>query len=246
MAAKMIPNIGADQALTSSEILNLPAVPPLENGDHLTRAEFERRYDAMPWLKKAELIEGVVYIGSPVRINVHAQPHAHLVTWAGVYCAATPGVIVADNGTLRLDPDNEPQPDVMIRIEPAKGGASRVSADDYVEGAPELIAEVAASSASYGTTTKRKVYWRNGVREYIVWQIYDRRIDWWALREGEYQPLEPDATGVLRSEVLPGLWLHVPALLADDLAKVLAALQQGIGSDEHSAFMERLRLSGSR
>jgi hypothetical protein len=135
MAAKMTPHIGADQALTGLETLKLPAVPPLENGDHLTRAEFERRYDAMPWLKKAELIEGVVYVGSPVRINVHAQPHAHLVTWAGVYRAATSGARVANNGTLRLDPDNEPQPDLMIRIEPAKGGASHVSADDYVEGA---------------------------------------------------------------------------------------------------------------
>jgi Uma2 family endonuclease len=211
----------------------------------LTRAEFERRYAMMPWLKKADLIEGVVYMGSPVRINVHARPHAHMVTWAGVYCAATAGVTVADNGTLRLDPDNEPQPDVMLQIDPRKGGASHLSADDYAEGAPELIIEVAASSASIDLREKRRAYRRNGVREYIVWQIYDGRIDWWALREGEYQSLQPDEAGVVKSEVFPGLWLDVPALLIDDLAKVLATVQQGIVSEEHAAFIAKLAASAA-
>ena len=45
------------------------ATLPLENGDRLTRAEFERRYAAMPRLKKAELIEGIVYVPSPVRYS---------------------------------------------------------------------------------------------------------------------------------------------------------------------------------
>ena len=49
-------------------------VPPLENGDRLTRDEFERRYEAMPHLKKAELIEGVVYVPSPVRYRHHGAP----------------------------------------------------------------------------------------------------------------------------------------------------------------------------
>lgn len=240
MATKAIPGALTEAAPRSGASQKLAAIPPLENGDHLTQAEFERRYEAMPWPKKAELIEGVAYMGSPVRINVHARPHAHLVTWAGVYSAATPGVAVADNGTLRLDPDNEPQPDIMLLLDPGKGGASRVSTDDYAEGAPELIVEVAASSASIDLRDKRRVYRRNGVREYIVWQIYDQQLDWWALREGEYQPLEPDTAGVLRSEVFPGLWLDVPALLADDLAKVLATLQQGIVSEEHAAFVARL------
>jgi Uma2 family endonuclease len=224
----------------------LPAVPPLENGDMLTRVEFERRYEAMPSLKKAELVEGVVYMGSPVRSEVHAEPHAAIMGWLVMYRAATPGVKVADNGTLRLDPDNEPQPDAMLRIDPRAGGASWVSADDYVEGSPELVIEVSASSASLDLRGKRTVYRRNGVREYMVWQIYDQKVDWWALREGEYQPLNPDQAGVLRSEVFPGLWLDVPALLADDMAKVLATLQQGLASDEHAAFVARLqeRLKG--
>jgi Uma2 family endonuclease len=218
----------------------LPAVPPLENGDRLSRNQFERRYEAMLWLNKAELIEGVVYMGSPVRSEVHAEPHAAMVTWTGVYRSATPGVKVADNGTLRLDADNEPQPDVMLRIDARAGGASWLSHDDYVEGAPELVIEVAASSASLDLGAKRTVYRRNGVREYIVWQIYDHRVDWWALHEGEYQPLLPDDAGVLRSEVFPGLWLDVPALIADNLANLLTVLQQGLASNEHATFVAQL------
>ena len=216
------------------------AIPPLENGDMLTRAEFERRYEAMPWLKKADLIEGVVYMGSPVHSEVQAQPHGLIVTLLGLYRLSTPGIVLDDNGTLRLDPDNEPQPDVMLRIDADKGGASYTSADDYVEGSPELIVEISASSASYDLREKRRVYRRNGVREYIVWQIYDGRLDWWALREGEYQPLQPGEAGVIKSEVFPGLWLDVPALLANDPAKTLATLQQGIASEEHAVFVAKL------
>jgi Uma2 family endonuclease len=225
---------------TGKSARNLPTITPLENGDQLTRAEFERRYEAMPWLKKAELIEGMVYMGSPVHSEVHAQPHGLMVTLLGLYRISTPGVTLDDNGTLRLDPDNEPQPDVMLRIDADKGGASHISADDYVEGAPELVVEIAASSASYDLREKRRVYRRNGVREYIVWQIYDGRVDWWALREGEYQQLPPNEAGVVKSEVFPGLWLDVPALLANDPAKALAALQHGIAAEEHAAFVAKL------
>ena len=230
---------------TEKTARRLPVIPPLENGDQLTRAEFERRYEAMPWLKKAELIEGVVYMGSPVHSEIHAQPHGLMVTLLGLYRLSTPGLVLDDNGTLRLDPDNEPQPDIMLRIDADKGGASYISADDYVEGAPELIVEISASSASYDLREKRRVYRRNGVREYLVWQIYDGRLDWWALREGEYQPLQPDEAGVVKSEVFPGLWLDVPALLANDPAKTLATLQQGLASEEHAAFAAKLAASAA-
>src|SRR4051812_12406098 len=87
------------------------AVPPLESGDRLSRAEFERRYEAMPELKKAELIEGEVYVGSPVRHRQHSAPHGQLITWLGTYTAATPHVDIGDNGSIRMDLPNEPQPD---------------------------------------------------------------------------------------------------------------------------------------
>ncbi|KAB8317949.1 Uma2 family endonuclease [Tolypothrix campylonemoides VB511288] len=216
-------------------------LPPLESGDRLTRQEFERRYAAMPQIKKAELIEGVAYVASPVRIKNHGRPHAQVMAWVTAYWVATPGVDLADNTTVRLDADNEPQPDVLLRIEPEVGGNSRISDDDYVEGAPELIVEIAASSASYDLKDKLNAYRRNGVQEYIVWQIYENRLDWFKLEEGRYISLEPDADGVIRSGVFPGLWLAVPALREGNLAVVLAVLQQGLETPEHQAFVERLK-----
>ncbi len=223
-------------------------LPPLENGDHLSRAEFERRYDAMPWLKKAELIEGVVYVGSPVRVEVHGEPHGWIVAWLGTYAAATPGVRLADNATVRLDLDNEPQPDALLRIDPAAGGRSRTSEDGYIEGPPELIVEIAASSASIDCHTKLQVYRRNGVQEYLVWRVLDRTIEWFTLCEGIYEPLPADARAVIHSRVFPGLRLAVPALLAGELAAVLAEQQAACGTPEHQAFVAGLaaRLSRSR
>lgn len=216
-------------------------VPPLENGDRLTRREFEHRYHASPHIKKAELIEGIVYVASPVRIANHGRPHAQIIGWLATYCAATPGVDLADNATVRLDFDNEPQPDALLRIESDAGGSSRISNDDYVEGAPELIVEIAASSASYDLNAKLNVYRRNGVQEYIVWQMYDNQLCWFALQEGQYDLLEADAAGTIRSQVFPGLWLSVTALLEGDLATVLAELQKGLATAEHQAFVVRLK-----
>jgi Uma2 family endonuclease len=194
----------------------------------------------MPHLKKAELIEGVVYVPSPVRFRRHGRPHAHLMTWLGVYEASTPGVEAADNSTARLDLDNEPQPDALLLIDPARGGQAQISADDYIEKAPELVAEVAASSVSLDLNLKLHVYRRNGVREYVVWRVLDQEVDWFVLREGRYDRLPLDAAGLYRSEVFPGLWLDPAALVRGDLARVLAVLQQGLASSEHAAFVGRL------
>ena len=213
----------------------------LENGDRLTRREFERRYATRPDIKKAELIEGVVYMSAAVRITSHGEPHFAMIAWLGSYVASTPGVRAADNTTVRLDLDNEPQPDVLLRIEPQAGGQSRVSDDDYLEGAPELIVEIAASSATCDLHDKLRVYRRNGVREYVVWRVHDRQIDWFVLADDEYQRLEPDAAWVVHSTVFPGLRLAVEALLGADIANVLAELQRGLDTDEHAAFLNRLR-----
>jgi Uma2 family endonuclease len=215
----------------------LCVVPPLENGDRLTRAEFERRYHAMPHVKKAELIEGVVYMPSPVRVRSHGAPHGKIMGWLANYCAATPGVDFADNSTLRLDPDNEPQPDAMLWIE---GGRSAVSEDDYMEGSPELVVEIAGSSASYDLHAKRHVYRRNGVREYLVWSVLENAFYWFRLQDEEYAAQRPDAGGIIESSVFPGLRLNVLALLDGDLAKVLADLQDGLNSPAHAAFVQHL------
>jgi Uma2 family endonuclease len=213
---------------------------PLEPGDRLTRDEFERRYDAMPEVKKAELIEGVVYMPSPVRYKSHGKPHSDIHGLLFSYSVATPGVELADNTTLRLDSDNDPQPDLILRIDEAHGGKSFISEDDYLEGSPELIVEIASSSASYDLHEKFKVYRRNGVQEYLVWRVHDRQIDWFSLQEGKYAPLAPDDQGIIESRVFTGLRLNVSALLNEDLAKALDDLQQGIKSTTHTVFVQNL------
>ena len=233
-------NVGRTATLSRPVIFPKQTAAPLESGDRLTRAEFERRYEAMPDQKKAELIEGVVYLSSPVRIAHHASPTARLVGWLTVYEANTAGIQVGDNGTIRLDLDNEPQPDAFLRILPEIGGQSATSEDDYVDGAPELVAEVAASSVSIDLHEKMNAYRRNAVREYIVWRVLDGGIDWFVRREERFERLAPDASGVFKSEAFPGLWLDAPALLRGEMLKVLAVLQQGIESPEHSAFVVRL------
>jgi Uma2 family endonuclease len=217
------------------------SIPPLENGDRLNRWEFERRYHAMPNLKKAELIEGVVFMPSPLCFEQHAKPHALVMGWLATYWAATPGVEVADNATLRLDADNEFQPDALLCLSERANGHACVSEDDYLEGAPELVVEVAATSASKDMHDKRKVYRRLGVREYVVWLVREKRLLWWRLEEGEYWALEPDPAGLLHSRVFPGLALNVQALLDRDVARVLAQQQRCLQTGEHQAFVEKLR-----
>ena len=213
----------------------------MQSGDRLSRAEFERRYAAATDVNKADLIEGIVYLASPFRHRQHGKPHSRVITWLGIYQALTPGVDLSDAPTVRLDLDNEPQPDAVLFIEAAAGGQTRISADDYLEGSPELIVEVAASSAAIDRGTKKQVYRRNGVREYVIWQVYDNQLEWFGLTDGEYQLLSPDGDGILRSQVFPGLWLAVDALLSHQMAQVLEVLQVGLASPEHAAFVAQLR-----
>ncbi len=213
--------------------------PPLEPGDHLTRDEFRRRYEATPHLKKAELIEGAVFVPPPVSTSSHASPHFDLIGWLAVYRAVTPGIQGGDNATLWLDLDNAPQPDAFLRILPTHGGQS-ATVDGYVEGAPELVAEVAATSASYDLHEKLNAYRRNGVSEYVVWRVLDQEVDWFVLRGGRYEQLSPSEDGIFRSQVFPGLWLDVNALLAGDLSRVHTVVREGIASGEHKRFVTRI------
>lgn len=199
-------------------------IPRLENGDRLIQTEFERRYSAMPHLKKAELINGVVYMASPLRINQHGEPHALIIGWLTVYLASHSDLQLGDNCTVRLDLDNEPQPDVLLRKR--SGGTSTISLDGYVEGPPELIVEIAASTVSLDMHQKRELYRRMGVQEYVVWRVEDRAIDWFELVGGQYQLLQPNTAGLLNSQVFPGLRLDRAALLSGNLAQVLVVLQQ--------------------
>jgi Uma2 family endonuclease len=214
--------------------------PLLVDGQRLSRGEFERRYAAMPEVKKAELIEGRVFMPSPTRLRHHATPHAYLAGWLFNYHADTPGTTLADNTTVRLEPDSEPQPDLALLILPEFGGRARISDDDYLELGGELFVEVAASTASYDLHEKRRAYQRSGVCEYLVWRTEDRAFDWLVLRDGVYAPLAPERDGILRSEVFPGLWLDPAALLAGDLRRVRRVLEAGVTSSEHGDFVAEL------
>jgi Uma2 family endonuclease len=237
------PSSEAGAPLAGAVVLPLPSLEP---GDHLTRTEFERRYNARPDIKKAELIEGVVYMPAPARYKKHGRPDRHINGWLAVYEAATPGVEGAANSTVRLDADNEPQPDSFLRLDAACGGRSHTTSDDYIEGSPELIAEIAASSASYDLHEKLNAFRRNEVLEYVVVLTEEQRVLWFVLREGQYTALQPDAAGVFRSETFPGLWLDSIALLNGDLSRLLATLQQGLASAEHAAFVEKLKATESK
>jgi hypothetical protein len=217
--------------------------PPLAQGDRLTRSEFLERYAAMPPNVKAERIEGIVYMpAAAVTAEFHGQPHIAIAAWLGTYWAATPGVAPADNSTIALNLDNDPQPDACLRILDSHGGSTKINSNGYIEGAPELIAEIAASSVSFDLGAKLGAYLRNGVREYIVHRTYDGELDWFVLRGGQYQRLSPDARGVYRSEVFPGLWLDANALIAGRIAEVLTVVQRGIASTEHADFVKNLAM----
>lgn len=214
--------------------------PPLRNGDRMKAAEFEARYTAMPHLKKAELLRGVVYMPSPVTLDQHGQPHSEIVGWLLYYRAMTPGLRSGDNTTVRLGDADQPQPDALLMIPRSAGGQADVSEDGYVTGAPEFVAEIAYSSESYDLGAKMEVYAQFGVREYLVWQVENDAIEWFVLRDGRYVAIEPGADNILRSEAFPGLWLDWQALLTGDLARVFTVLHQGCATPEHEAFVRRL------
>jgi len=213
-------------------------IPRLRTGDRLSRDEFERRYEAMPHVKLAELIEGFVYMGSPVSLD-HSGSHGDVLGWIAIYSFATPGVKMYCTPSYRPDIKNEYQPDVILRIE--SGGRSFRSRDNYLEGAPELAVEISVSSTSKDLHEKKTVYQRCGVQEYIVWQVHKKRLDWFYLKSGEYEPLMPDIDGVIHSRIFPGLRLRVDALLNGDLSGAAAELHKGLQTEEHAEFIRSLK-----
>ncbi len=192
----------------------------------------------MPDLKKAELIDGEVYMASPVRVDQHGIPDSLAQFWLCFYAVSTPGVTSATNSTVRLGPSNVPQPDGMLMLAASRGGKSKIGPDGYLHGAPDLAVEIAASSASRDAGKKRQVYRDFGVQEYILVRSLDGEVDWWSLEDDEYVRIEPDAQGVLRSRLLPGLWLDPVALVNEDGPRLLAVAQQGIASAEHVAYLQ--------
>jgi Uma2 family endonuclease len=212
-------------------------------GQGLTRDEFLRRWDALPELKNAELIEGIVYISSPVS-DRHARLDGLIHVWLGWYALATPGCEMAVNGTW-LMLESAPQPDSHLRIRPEYGGQSNTQGA-YCSGAPELIVEVCASSATHDFGPKLALYQRAGVREYVTVALTPGEVVWRELSGGRFVPLPLAGDGILRSKVFPGLWLDATALLAGDGARVLEVVRSGLASGEHAEFADRLRKIAER
>jgi Uma2 family endonuclease len=219
--------------------VSVPAPPPLENGDHLDQKTFHARYDAMPEGVKAELIGGRVYVvASPVLVP-HGRPHSKLVGWLEVYQAATPGTQTLDNTSTVLGKKSEPQPDASLLILPECGGQTKQE-EDWLQGPPELVVEVASSSESYDLHEKREDYERYGVKEYLVYAARQQRVYWWVRRGDRYVELLPGVDGTFRSETFPGLWLDAAALVRVDGARMHEVLRQGLANPEHAAFVAKL------
>ncbi len=217
-------------------------VPRLLNGDHLTVPEFERRYEAVHEDERAELIEGIVVMSPPISSD-HGRANGLFAFIFGHYASATPGVAFAVNASVRLDGQNEYQPDVMLWIESGKMARATVGANGLLEGCPELVVEIALSSRSYDLHEKKAVYSRNQIPEYIVWEVMDARLHWFGLQEGQYLALRGRQDGIVRSRIFPGFWLDLRALSQGDDKKVVRALDRGLKSAEHKAFVKQLAKS---
>lgn len=217
------------------------AVPPLRDGDCLTLDEFERRWDAMPNLKHAELIEGRVYMNAAaLRWDWHAEPHTLAIFAMSMYSAFTTGVRCGSEPSVRMEPTSMPQPDVVLRIAEECGGRSRIE-QGYVVGEPEFVTEISASTEKHDLGIKKELYLRAGIQEYLNWSVLDERIVLFRWVAGSYVESVPDSNGILKSCVLPGLWFDPAAMIRRDKLRVMEVLNLGIASPEHQAFIQLLK-----
>lgn len=215
----------------------LKSVPPLAAGDRLSWDEFEARWEATAEIKFAELIGGRVYMPPPLSES-HGESDGDVITWTCVYASRTPGTKAVTNATCRILGD-APQPDVHLRIDDACGGQSRVRGK-YLHGAPELVVEVCASSAGYDLHEKKDLYEAAGVLEYVAVLLHESEVRWHRLERRKYRLVRSASGGIFKSSVFPGLWLNTPALLNHDLRTVLATLDVGLATPDHTAFVKAL------
>ena len=225
MMPELTPVVGASRTLIEGQRLDQPA--------------FHALYEAMPAGTRAELINGVVFMPSPV-----GPPHGRAARpprWCG---SATirrirPVLKPLDNTSAALGLKSEPQPDGLLRILSEYGG--RTHADQrFVHGVPELLVEVAHTSRYTDLGPKFDDYERVGVQEYVVRALEPNDVLWFVLRKGHFVDLPLAADGIYRSEAFPGLWLDPQALIAGDTRRLRAVLDLGFATPEHAAFIASL------
>jgi len=231
--------------MSTVERVKPKAFPPLENGQRLDQPTFHERYEAMPPDTRAELVGGVVYMSSPMRLD-HGNTDGIVIAWLDRYLTFTPGVEGAAAATVKLDLKGEPQPDCFLFILAGLGGQSRVDAQGYLTGAPELVVEIARSSRQYDLNEKKADYERAGVLEYLVVELGPDRIHWFTRRGKRFAALRPGADGIYRSKVFPGLWLDPEAIFTRNRARRDAVLEQGLETPEHADFVATLAQARSR
>lgn len=214
------------------------ALEPLVAGQRLTRAEFHERYKQVAPGLKFELIEGIVHMASPLKVP-HGRDHAKAMAWAGVYAMHTPGVEAYDNTSAALGVGSEVQPDVSLLIVPGRGGQTQ-DMDGIIGGAPELVVEVADSTRRTDLGPKLRDYERSNVLEYVVLVVEPFEVCWQIRHDGRLVRIPPDPDGLYRSIAFPGLWLDPTALATGNGPALLAALQRGLATPEHAAFVARL------
>jgi hypothetical protein len=210
---------------------------PLRAGQRLAVQEFLRRWEAMPEVKFAELIDGVVYMPSPLSSD-HGRTELWVATWLGIYILNTPGCAAGSQSTWLMR-QSAPQPDNYLWIRAEYGGQSTIQGK-YHAGAPELAAEICVTSAAYDLGVKKALYEAAGVREYVAVLIEEKAVRWHRLVKGRYQLGRPDSRGIFRSKAFHGLWLDGSALWENTIARHVRALERGLKSAAHATFVKKL------
>lgn len=211
--------------LRTTELVSVLFVKMLREGKVLSQEEFRRLYEKSD-LRKVELVNSKVRMPSPVNGEYHAVPHNALSTWLGVYEAYSPNVAVGIDATVKLDADNELQPDVLLL---KKDGACSPDENGYFCGPPELVAEISNTSAHFDSHMKKDVYEKCGVKEYIIWRTRLNQLEWFVLRNRTYDVIEA-VDGCIASETFPKLVLNVRALMEGNRSQVIEALMTAINS----------------